>query len=110
MKNIFTLLVLILFATTSWAQADDPCAASPITVGTSCTFSTFTNAGATASPGVPAPGCANYAGGDVWFTATVPASGHLIVDGNTGVITVFILGFIVGIVIFDVIFSISCFE
>lgn len=66
---------------------DDPCTATPLTVNSSCSYSAFTNAGATASTGVPAPGCASYSGGDVWFTAVVPASGTLILDANTGVIT-----------------------
>ena len=66
---------------------DDPCAATALTVGASCSFATYTNAGATASAGVPAPGCASYSGGDVWFTVTVPASGDVTVDLNTGVIT-----------------------
>ncbi|HYG50980.1 MAG TPA: pre-peptidase C-terminal domain-containing protein, partial [Flavobacteriales bacterium] len=66
---------------------DDPCSATAVTVGASCTFTTYTNAAATASSGVPAPGCASYAGGDVWFTVTVPASGNLTFDSNTGVIT-----------------------
>lgn len=66
---------------------DDPCNAEPLTVNTSCSFSTYTNANATASSGVPAPGCAGYSGGDVWFSAIVPASGSLIIDTDTGVIT-----------------------
>ena len=66
---------------------DDPCSAIPLTVNATCSFSTYTNANATASTGIPAPGCASYSGGDVWFTATVPASGNIIVDTNTGVIT-----------------------
>ncbi|HLP13052.1 MAG TPA: T9SS type A sorting domain-containing protein [Flavobacteriales bacterium] len=66
---------------------DNPCTATAVTVGSSCSFTTFTNASATSSTGVPAPGCASYAGGDVWFTATVPASGQMIFDSNTGVIT-----------------------
>lgn len=66
---------------------DNPCTATPLTVGTSCTFSNSTNAGATATTGIPAPGCANYLGGDVWFTAVVPANGQLIIDSNTGVVT-----------------------
>ena len=66
---------------------DDPCSATNLTVGSTCSFNTYTNAGATASSGVPAPGCANYSGGDVWFTATVPTSGSIIFDMNTGVIT-----------------------
>ncbi|MEM6297897.1 MAG: hypothetical protein AAF740_04315 [Bacteroidota bacterium] len=61
---------------------NDPCNATPLTVGTgSCTFSTHTNVGATDS-GIGDPMCGNYDGGDVWFTAVVPASGHLIIEGG----------------------------
>lgn len=63
---------------------DDPCNATPITVGTSCVYVNTTNVNATATTGVPAPGCANYAGADVWFSATVPASGIIVFDSNTG--------------------------
>jgi hypothetical protein len=66
---------------------DDPCGATSLTVGTSCSFSTFSNATATASAGVPAPGCASYSGGDVWFSVVVPANGNITLDMNTGVIT-----------------------
>ncbi|MFT5244286.1 MAG: hypothetical protein ACI8QQ_002224 [Psychroserpens sp.] len=66
---------------------DDPCNAIPLAVNNTCNFATYTNANATATTGVPAPGCAFYSGGDVWFTALVPASGTLIVDTDTGVIT-----------------------
>jgi len=66
---------------------DNPCSATAIAVNASCAFSTYSNAGATNSAGVPAPGCANYLGSDVWFTVTVPASGAITFDSNTGVIT-----------------------
>src|SRR5690606_26177702 len=66
---------------------DDPCNAINLTVGATCSYATYTNAGATATTGVPAPGCANYSGGDVWFTVTVPASGNVIINTNTGVVT-----------------------
>ena len=69
------------------AAGDDPCTATPLTVNGACIMSTYNNTTATATAGVPAPGCANYSGGDVWFTALVPASGHLIVETGTGVIT-----------------------
>jgi len=70
------------------APANDDCSgAIALTVGTTCSFTQYTTAAATASAGVPAPGCANYAGGDVWFSVVVPASGHLILDSQTGVIT-----------------------
>lgn len=68
------------------APANDECAtAIALPVTTSCAYLNYTNAFATASSGIPAPGCANYLGGDVWFTATVPANGILTVDMQTGV-------------------------
>jgi len=42
-----------------------------------------TNEFATASSGAPAPGCASYSGGDVWYSAVVPASGSLTFELNT---------------------------
>lgn len=44
-----------------------------------------TNAAATSSTGAPAPGCASYLGGDVWYSAVVPASGSLTFELNTNV-------------------------
>lgn len=66
---------------------DDPCGATPVTVGSICNFVTFNNTGATPTGGVPNPSCGGYAGGDVWFTTTIPASGQLIIDANVGAIT-----------------------
>ncbi|MBK9592795.1 MAG: pre-peptidase C-terminal domain-containing protein [Crocinitomicaceae bacterium] len=65
---------------------DNPCTATAVPVNGTCTYASYTNAGATDS-GLADPGCANYSGGDVWFTATVPASGNLIFDTNTGGVT-----------------------
>jgi hypothetical protein len=68
--------------------ANDNCSgAISLTVGSTCTYTTYTNANATASSGIPAPGCASYSGGDVWFKAVVPATGILTVDTQSGVIT-----------------------
>ncbi len=66
---------------------DDPCAAISLVVSSSCSFSTFTNECTSASAGIPAPGCANYLGADVWFSAIVPASGSIAVDTKEGTIT-----------------------
>ncbi len=67
---------------------NDECAgAISLTPTSSCVYSTYTNAGATASAGVPAPGCASYSGGDVWFKFVVPANGEVTVDSQTGVMT-----------------------
>lgn len=83
----YIFVALCLISQPMLGQADDPCMATTLTANTGCTFSTYTTMGATASMGVPAPGCAHYVSGDVWFRAVVPPSGHLIVDCNTGGIT-----------------------
>ena len=60
---------------------DDPCTALSINVNSSCNFSQFTCQSATGTVTVPPPSCAfSYAGGDVWFSAVVPASGLLAVQ------------------------------
>lgn len=64
---------------------DLPCDAINLTPSTACNFVTYTNEFATAAPGVPPPGCAGYFGGDVWFTVTVPATGNILIDTQTGV-------------------------
>lgn len=70
------------------AVSNDECStAITLPVNTSCTFATYTNVGATASAGVPAPGCASYVDDDVWFVLTVPANGTVILDMQTGGIT-----------------------
>jgi hypothetical protein len=66
---------------------DDCAGAIALSVGTSCSFAQYTTAAATASAGAPAPGCASYSGGDVWFTAVVPATGRLVLDTNLGTVT-----------------------
>jgi len=62
--------------------ANDTCAnATALTVGGSRTENVVsgTNLSATDS-GEAAPSCATYAGGDVWYSAVVPANGNLIVE------------------------------
>ncbi len=67
---------------------DDPCNAITLNVSQNgCNFQTFTNESATGTSGVPAPGCASYNGGDVWFKLTVPCTGSIILDSQTGFIT-----------------------
>ena len=63
---------------------DEPCAAIALLVNSSCSYSAYTNECTSASSSIPAPGCANYSGADVWFTATVPASGSISVDTKEG--------------------------
>lgn len=66
------------------APANDLCAdAIPLTVGTNdtCVPTAVTNVDATDS-GEAAPSCASYAGGDAWYSVTVPASGNVTVETN----------------------------
>lgn len=70
------------------AANDEPTTASALSVGTACSYTSFTTIGATASScgTIPNPGCASYVGGDVWFSLVVPASGvlYLEADNNGG--------------------------
>ena len=58
---------------------DNPCSSISHTPTLTTDFKTYTNESATPtiSTGIPAPGCANYSGGDVWFKTKVPFSGQL---------------------------------
>lgn len=73
----------VSFTTVATPPVNDNCAtATVLTPGG--TFATNplvgTNIGSTASAGVPAPGCASYSGGDVWYSVVVPASGSITFD------------------------------
>jgi hypothetical protein len=61
------------------APLNDDCIGAltvPVQFGNACVSQTSAdNNGATGSTGVPAPLCASYQGGDLWFKVTVPASG-----------------------------------
>jgi hypothetical protein len=59
---------------------DDPCGAIDLSIVASCGYTTYSNTNATATAGVPAPGCASYVTGDVWFRVQVPANGSIQID------------------------------
>lgn len=67
------------------ATNDNPCQFISLTPNSTCITTTATNNGATATgtPAIPAPGCASYSGGDVWFQVVVPASGQVTVTTST---------------------------
>lgn len=73
-------------APTTAVSNDDPCNAIALTVSASCNFSSYTNECTSGSTGITAPGCANYNGADVWFSAIVPSSGSIAVDTKEGVV------------------------
>jgi gliding motility-associated-like protein len=62
---------------------NDPCGAANLTVGNSCSPQVFSNKGAY-STGTYASPCHTYFGGDVWFSAVVPASGNLKIESFPG--------------------------
>ncbi len=60
-------------------QGSHPCTAIPINIG-QCVFTNNTG-----FPGSGlSPSCANYQGGDIWFTLQVPASGNLSIETDSG--------------------------
>jgi hypothetical protein len=79
----------ISFTTLATPPANDNCAtATVLTPGPLYTSNPVatTNVGATNS-NPPAPGCASFAGGDVWFSVVVPASGNISLETITGTVT-----------------------
>ena len=86
---LVTLILAFFTSFNLFAQPanDDPCNATALTPGSSCTFVSATNVAATNTAGVTAPGCASYSGQDVWFSVVVPAGGVLNIDSNTGTMT-----------------------
>lgn len=65
---------------------DNPCFATALPVGTSCSFTADNNTGATATA-VASPGCANYVDDDLWYSITVPAGGWVIFETSAGTLT-----------------------
>ncbi len=65
------------------APANDECAGAlplPVQFGTTCQTQTVgDNTAATGSVGPPAPTCASYQGGDLWYALTIPVGGTLTV-------------------------------
>jgi Secretion system C-terminal sorting domain len=89
-KKYSVLFYSLLVATVSFAQhppANNNCSTATV-IGSSsqCTYQSYTLDNATLSPGVPLGTCAVSAPiRDVWFKATVPATGVLVIHGTTSV-------------------------
>ena len=85
-KNLlYASIFLLAFHAIGYAQpSNDDCAgAIELTSTETCTYTNYTTEDATDSSGIPAPGCAFYSGGDVWFTYTVNATGEVTIDTQT---------------------------
>jgi hypothetical protein len=65
---------------------DEACTATPLAVNTSCVMTSDNNTNATSSA-VASPGCAGWAGADVWYSVTVPAGGWLTFETSAGTMT-----------------------
>jgi len=63
---------------------NDPCTAEELIVGSSCTPTFYNNKGAYNTTGLGSPSCHTYFGGDVWFSAVVPATGQLKIETFAG--------------------------
>jgi gliding motility-associated-like protein len=66
---------------------DDPCTAWSLSLSMQCSYMDGTNTGATNTTSVPAPPCANYNGGDIWYKAIVPGSGIVRIDMDDNSLT-----------------------
>jgi len=67
---------------------DNPCGAVALTVNAAaCVNTAGTNVNSTGTAGPPAPGCANYVGGDVWFSFVAPAGGTVRIETAAGSLT-----------------------
>ncbi len=85
------LLMIVAFTSLAGqltaAPNDTPCNAINLNVTTFCNPSLYDNIGITSTSLVAAPSCGYYAGGDVWFTAIVPANGGLNIVTSSGTMT-----------------------
>ncbi len=79
-KVIWGLLVGVVMAQ---PPNDNPCGAITLTPSAGCTYVSGNLNGATATSGVPDPGCASYLGGDVWYAFPVPIGGRVIIQVNS---------------------------
>lgn len=84
-RSLAAVACLIALPVLAQPANDNPCGAVVLTPNVNCVNTSGTNVAATGTGGVPAPGCAGYGGGDVWFRVTVPASGQITATtGNNG--------------------------
>lgn len=87
MKQIFTVFFVLIFVIAKAQPANDnPCGATVLSVDASCTLTAQTTAGSTVTASVPTPPCGLW-GKDIWFSLTVPASGHITLQTASGTIT-----------------------
>ena len=85
--HLFFLLILNILYSKSFGQGNDPCTAVLLTVGTTCSPISASNAAATNSS-VPVATCdGGSSSGDVWFSAIVGANGTLNIKTTPNTLT-----------------------
>ena len=68
------------FLVSSQVSNDDCSGAISIPVNSSCSYTTGSNFGATASSGVSNPSCGGYLGGDIWYSFVAPTTGSVTIN------------------------------
>jgi Secretion system C-terminal sorting domain len=87
-KKYGLLFYSLLVTTISFAQPvnNDCSTATILSSASACTYQIFTLEGATLTPGLPTGGtCALFPVRNVWFKATVPTTGVLVIQGNSSI-------------------------
>jgi hypothetical protein len=78
--------ILVTNCSCNGPDNDEPCTATPLAVGATCTYTTDDNTGANDSQ-IANPSCGSYGGEDLWYTAIVPASGQVSIETTSGTLT-----------------------
>lgn len=86
-----TFNICATFTATSGVPGnDDPCSATALTVGTSCSTTAGTNVCATNNASPTSPGCGGFTTGsslDVWYSFVAPSSGIGIIEVGSGTLS-----------------------
>jgi hypothetical protein len=77
----------ISFSCVSVPSNDDPCDAIALSISNSLSYTIYSNAGSTGTTGPPTPSCGSYSTADVWFSLTVPPSGIITFNTQSGTMT-----------------------
>ena len=74
-KCVFLSALVLASNTFSQPANDEPCGAVEMVIGNTCVTISGSDVNDTATVGVPAPGCGDYQGHDVWFRLVAPLTG-----------------------------------
>ena len=82
--RLLGLLYVLVFTSLTIAQpSNNLClGAIELTVGATCNNTLVTINGTETGSLITNPGCASYAGGDLWYKVQIPASGNVAIEGS----------------------------